>query len=141
MCYCACMSLVAGLLQPRLFSSKLSKQSNGKVFRERHRYKHGLNNFKDTKPKILSLLVFTRVCRLEIQSVMLVFSSSFVNYCPSNLISGKLSPLPPPCVNKYTVYTYTVCKRGGSMGSSEGRGPQTDITPAAKSLYRSTFLE
>jgi hypothetical protein len=25
MCYCACMSLVAGLLRPRLFSSKLSK--------------------------------------------------------------------------------------------------------------------
>ncbi len=29
-----------------------------------------------------SLLVFNRVHRLEIQSVMLVFSTGFVNYCP-----------------------------------------------------------
>jgi hypothetical protein len=48
--------------------------------------------------------------RLEIQSVMLVFSTSFVNCCPSLLLSG----LPtPPCVNKYIVYTYTVCRGGG----------------------------
>jgi hypothetical protein len=33
-----------------------------------------------------SLLVFTRVCRLEIQSVMLVFSTPLVNYRPSNLL-------------------------------------------------------
>jgi hypothetical protein len=30
------------------------------------------------------LLVFSRVYRLEILSVMLVFSIGFVNYCPSN---------------------------------------------------------
>jgi hypothetical protein len=42
-------------------------------------------------------------------------------------------------VNKYIVYTYTVCKGGGSMGSQEGGGPQIDKTPAAKSLYRSIF--
>ncbi len=46
---------------------------------------HGLNNYKDTKPQKSSLLVLDIVHRLEIQSVMLVFSTSFVNYCPSNL--------------------------------------------------------
>ncbi len=46
---------------------------------------HGLNNCKDTKPEMSSLLVFNRVYRLDIQSVMLVFSTDFVNYCPSNL--------------------------------------------------------
>jgi hypothetical protein len=67
----------------------------------------------DTKLLLMSsLLLFNKGNRLEIQSVMLVFSTGFVNLCPSNFLSGKLSPL--PCVNKYTVYTYTVCK-GGSM--------------------------
>jgi hypothetical protein len=41
-----------------------------------------------------SLLVFNRVYRLEIQSVMLVFSTQLLHYCPSNLLSG--SPPPPP---------------------------------------------
>jgi hypothetical protein len=78
-------------------------------------------------------LVFDRVYRLE----MLVFSTCFVNYCPSNLLSGYLSPTRPlPCVNKYTVYTYTVC---GIMGSNEGEGV-SDKTPPAKSLCRSIFF-
>jgi hypothetical protein len=34
------------------------------------------------------LLEFNRVYRLEIQSVMLEFSTGFVNYCASNLLSG-----------------------------------------------------
>jgi hypothetical protein len=37
---------------------------------------------------IQHFLVFNRVYRLELQSVMLVFSTAFVNYCPSNLLSG-----------------------------------------------------
>ncbi len=49
------------------------------------------------------------------------FRPSFVNCCPSNLLSGStLDPLPRE--NKYTVYTYTVCKGGGYGGP----GPQTD---------------
>jgi len=32
-------------------------------------------------------------------------------------------------------------KGGESMGSLEGRKPQKDKTPAAKSLYRSIFLD
>jgi hypothetical protein len=71
--------------------------------------KHGLNNCKGTKPQMSSLMAFNRVYRLEIQSVMLVFSTGFVDYWSSNM------PLTSPllCVNKYTVYTYTVCKGGG----------------------------
>ncbi len=56
-------------------------------------YQHGLINYKDTKPELSSLLVFNKVYRLEIVSVMLVFSTSFVNYCPSNLLSGSLGGL------------------------------------------------
>jgi hypothetical protein len=56
---------------------------------------------------------------------MLVFSTGFVNCGPFNLISG----------NKYRVqYTRIQCVRGGS-------GSQTDKKPAAKSLYRSNFLD
>jgi hypothetical protein len=35
-------------------------------------FRHGLINYKDTKPSLSSLLVLKRVYRLEIQSVMLV---------------------------------------------------------------------
>ncbi len=66
------------------------------------------------------------------------FRPSFVNCCPSPLLSGSTLPSSPLfCVNKYTVYKYTVCKgRGEGMGFwASGRQ-----TPAAKSLYRSIFL-
>ncbi len=42
------------------------------------------------------------------------FRPSFVNCCPSPLLSG--STLPLPCVNKYTEYTYSVCKGGRKYG-------------------------
>jgi hypothetical protein len=61
--------------------------------------------------------VFISVYRLEIQSVMLVFSTQLWELLPLWFNS----PPPPPCVNRYTVYTYTVCKGGGW-----GSGPQTD---------------
>ncbi len=48
------------------------------------------------------------------------FRTSFVKCCPSNLISGSSLPPPLPCVNKYTVYTYTVCKGGGVRGHRRG---------------------
>jgi hypothetical protein len=47
---------------------------------------------------------------------------SFVNCCPSNLLSGStLPPSPLPYVNKYTVCRQ--CVRGGGVW---GSGPQTD---------------
>jgi hypothetical protein len=41
-----------------------------------------------TKTLMSSVMVFNGVYRPEIQLVMLVFSTGFVNYCPSNLLSG-----------------------------------------------------
>jgi hypothetical protein len=72
--------------------------------------------------------VYIRVYRLEIQSVLLVFSTQlcellllFILLSGSTLHTSHLS-----CVNKYTVYTYTVCNGGyGVLGLK-----------AAKSLYR-----
>ncbi len=75
--------------------------------------------------------VFIRVYRLEINSVLLVFRRSFMNYCTSNLLSGSTLPPPPfPVrISKYTLNTYTVRKGG------PGR-----YIHAAKSLYRSILF-
>jgi hypothetical protein len=43
------------------------------------RIHHGPNIYKDAKPYMSSLLMFYRVYRLEMKSVMLVFSTPFVN--------------------------------------------------------------
>ncbi len=50
------------------------------------------------------------------------FRPSFVNNCPCNLLSSWTLPTPLPCVNKYTVYPYTVCRGVGLRYS----GPQTN---------------
>ncbi len=71
--------------------------------------------------------VFLRVYRLEIKSVMLVFSNQL---CELSTFSHFLLS----SVNKYTVYTYTVCKGGG--GEVWGSGPQTD-----KHLPQSPFTD
>ncbi len=64
---------------------------------------------------------------------MLVFSTGFMNYCPSNLLSGYLLPLPPSlCELMYFINVYSVLRGGGVIG---GEGPQTDKRPAAKYLY------
>ncbi len=68
-------------------------------------------------------------------------------------LTFSLVQLPPSPIPQWksivycTVYTYTVCRRGGGWGM--GSGPQTDKhlpkslgqTPAAKSLYRSCYVE
>ncbi len=51
--------------------------------------------------------VFFRVFRLETQSVMLICLTQLSDFPP---------PLSLPCVNKYTVYTNTVCKGEGVPG-------------------------
>jgi hypothetical protein len=83
----------------------------------------------DTKPYVSSLLVLN-IYRLEIHSVMLVFSTDFVNYWPFYLFSGYHSPPPPPplpCVNKYSVKTSTMCRGGvggiGVMGLGQIKHP------------------
>ncbi len=52
-----------------------------------------------------------------------------MNCCPSNL-SGSAPPPPPLCVNKYTEYTYTVCKGGvwGSGIKTDKHLPQSPFT-------------
>jgi hypothetical protein len=57
-----------------------------------------------------SLLVFNRVYRLEIQSVMLVIfvRSSFVNHCLSNLLSGSPHPTLSPSQSQSTEFTDSV---------------------------------
>ncbi len=56
--------------------------------------------------------VFIRVYRLEIQSVMLLFSSSFVNCFPSPLLSGlTLPPHFPVWIS--ILHTCIQCVRGG----------------------------
>ncbi len=60
-----------------------------------------------------SLLVFNRVYVLEIQSVMLVFSTPLVNCCPSTFCLT--SPTPPPLPKVNAQYIQTVCCCGGGV--------------------------
>jgi hypothetical protein len=71
---------------------------------------HGRRNHKDTRPYMSSSLVFNRVYRLEIQSVM-VFSTPLVNCCPLYILSDLPHPYPLPKVN--VQYIQTVCGCGG----------------------------
>ncbi len=56
-------------------------------------------------------LVFIRVYRLEIQSVMLVFWPSFVNCCPSNLLSGSTLTYHPikRQIRRNVYFSLTLC--------------------------------
>ncbi len=55
------------------------------------------------------------------------------------LMNYKDTKPPPslPCVNNYTVYTYTKC--GGEYGLIGGKGPQADKTPAASLFTGHSF--
>jgi hypothetical protein len=84
---------------------------------------HGLINNIDTKAKcrLKKLIckgtlqqVFIRVYRLEIHQLCCYSRLSFVNSCPLPFSLVQLPP--PPCVNKYSVYRYTVCREEG-MGN------------------------
>jgi hypothetical protein len=56
--------------------------------------------------------VFIRVYRLEIQSVMLSFLTQLCELLPLSPFA-LVQLIPHPCMNKYIVYMYTVCKGGG----------------------------
>ncbi len=69
--------------------------------------------------KRTSRQVFMRVYRLEIQSFMLAFLIQLCELLPLWPSLLFFSPSPLPCVNKYTVYTYSiqcVCVGGGILG-------------------------
>ncbi len=69
----------------------------------------GRNSYRGTKPWMSSFLVLNRVDRIEIQSVMLVFSTTLVNYCPSDFLTGLSPPLFPVRISSiyrsYTLFT------------------------------------
>ncbi len=76
---------------------------------------HGQRNYKDTKPYMSSSLVFNRVFRLELQSVVLVCSTPLVNCCPSTFSLTSPTP-PPPSQSKSTVNEDSVSVRGCGGG-------------------------
>jgi hypothetical protein len=79
------------------------------------------------------LLVFNRVLDWRFRQSCWYFQNGFVNYCPSNLLSSRLSPPPLPYVNKYPIlYTRQWVRGVGEYG---------DIGEAAKSLYKLIFLD
>jgi hypothetical protein len=78
-----------------------------------------------------SLLVFNRVYRLEIQSVIQYkyFRPSLVNCCPSNLMSGSpASPVPK-------VQVQTVCGGGGG-----GKGALSCVGDHILQEFNTLFL-
>jgi hypothetical protein len=58
---------------------------------------------------------------MEILSAMLVFSSG-LNIGIAPLTFSLVSSPPLPCVNKYTVHTYTVCTGGGGVWDHRRQG-------------------
>jgi hypothetical protein len=80
--------------------------------------------------------VFIRVYSLEIQAVMLVFSTQLCELLP--LSGSTLPPTPLPCVSKYTVFTYTVqCVWGGGVGFWAPR----QINTCPKVPFTSQFIK
>jgi hypothetical protein len=76
--------------------------------------------------------------KVEIQSVMLVFSTPLVNYsAPLTFSLVHVNPLPPPFPVWIStgVCIHTVCNGGGGRGS----GSSDRYTPVAKYLYWSIF--
>ncbi len=105
------------------------KKRGARSARARTRGQNPLVNYIDTKAKCRHFnkptckgtlrQVFNKVYRLEIQSVMLVFSTQVCELLPlfpSHWFTSSPHPPPPPGVNKYSVYTYSVCKGGGGYG-------------------------
>ena len=82
---------------------------------------HELNNYKDTKSYMSSSLVF--IVWRDSQSCW-YFRTALWTIAP--LTFSLVSSPPLPCVNKYDVYTYTVCKRGGSTAGVIGEEGVSD---------------
>ncbi len=57
-----------------------------------------------------------------------------------SLVSAPTPPPPLPCVNKYTVYTYTVCNRG-IWGHGGGQGGLRQINTCCKVHLQVIFLD
>jgi hypothetical protein len=79
-------------------------------------------------------LVFNRVYRLEIQSVMLVFSTPLVNCCPSSF--SLTFPTTPPIPKVNVQYIQTVC----SCGRGWGGGVELCCRPYILQEFNTLFL-
>ncbi len=92
---------------------------------------------KGTLRQVFIRVIVYRLENLRYSQSCWYLRPSFLNCCPSNLLSGStLPPLPFPCVNKYTVvYTRIQCVGGGG-GGYRFLGLRQIIT----CLYRSIFL-
>ncbi len=97
---------------------------------------------KTQNPKRSSSLVFNRVYRLEIQSLMLVFSTPLVNCCPFYFLSDLPHPSPLPKVN--VQYIQAVCGCGGWGGGFElccrpySAGVQHSVSDQIQNLQHAT---
>jgi hypothetical protein len=69
-------------------------EKHGSLDQEKYKAHMDQITIKTPNPKC-RFYWFNRVYRLEIQSVMLVFSTPLVNLCPSNLLTGSPTPLSP----------------------------------------------
>ncbi len=69
----------------------LCKKPQSHLCRVTYQVKHGLINYKDTKPYRCLHWCLSWVYRIEIQSVMLVFSTGFCELLPSNRVSFETS--------------------------------------------------
>jgi hypothetical protein len=107
---------------------------------------NGLINYIDNNPKCPHLRkltckgtlrqVFIRVYRLEIQPVMLIFSTQLsVNCCPLTFSLVQLSPSPPFPVSKYSTLRQCVAGKGWGVLSPVG----DHILLKFNALYLSRF--
>jgi hypothetical protein len=85
--------------------TQISKQNGLEIILESGKQRHQSRQLKKLTCKSTLRQVFLRIYGLEIQSVMLVFSTQLCKLliAPLTLSLVQISPL--PCVNKYTVYT------------------------------------
>jgi hypothetical protein len=103
----------------------------------------------------MSLLVCNRVYRLEIQSVMLVFSTPLVNCSPSTFSLNFPTPPPLPKVNAQYIKTVCGCEGWGVLSCvvdyilqevnilflTRFRTYKTATPPQTKTPVKTTFRE
>jgi hypothetical protein len=81
--------------------------------------------------------MFTRVYRLEIQSVMMVFSAPLVNYCPSTFSMTSPTPSPPSQSQRTIQYIQAVC---GLEGGGGERGSEVCVVDHILQEFNTLFV-
>jgi hypothetical protein len=137
----------------RTWSTRPCSASAG-ILRWDH-YKHELNNYKDTKTKKCRLYWCLEFIDWRYSQSCWYFLPSFVNYCPSSLLSGSPPPhLPLPKVKVQNIKTECgwegvgwcwilleiIFCRSLTLCFWPDSEPTKLLTTPAKSLYRSNLL-